>query len=224
MSRTKFNIIIVIIAVISIAIAFVPVYQDKISLALTAIGSLGAVAALCIAYKFFVTYSAPIDIQKKRFELVDKALAFFITKRFFVITETGHTYFAYFTKQRLEFCTKGLREENLDSCAAIISRDLFEYLIEFQSQREHHYFPHPLKILILSNLPQSLTMSTSNDYQGKIRLTCSYEANIYGSAAITDDLVNIADFINCMNTIRTAMIDYLNDGVPSKHRIIDEKI
>ena len=224
MSKTEFSLLCIGVLLFSIVTTVVFGCHDKPSLFIGSLGAFGTIATLYVAFKIFVTYNAPGDIQKKRFELVDNALAFFTTKRFLIATSDDHVYYLYLTKQRLDYPLQGLRQDGLESKPAIISIEFFEYLLDFQNQLEHHYFPVELKMLILSNLPQALTSLSDKNFKDKIRVTFKLDSDEYGYPMMTNGAIDIYGFINSMNTVRTAMIAYLNNKVPRKHQIIDEKI
>ncbi|MBW4888477.1 hypothetical protein KXQ82_02070 [Mucilaginibacter sp. HMF5004] len=224
MSQLKFFLLCIAVLVVSVATPFLFNYNDKLALSIACLGSFGTIATLYVAYVIFITYNAPADIQKKRFELVDSALAFFITKRFLIITDREHTFFSYNTKQRLDNCLQVLNEDNCQTQPVILSLEILEYLMDFQNQLEHHYFPYELKMLILSNLPQGLEFLAENEFRGKIKITFSYDTEKYGYPIMTNGVTDIQGYINSINTIRVAMIKYLNQNVPSEYQIIDEKI
>ena len=65
---------------------------------------------------------------------------------------------------------------------------------------------------------------TNKDFQGKVRIIFSYDAEEYGYPMMTNGSESVGDFINSINTIRIAMLDYLNEKVPHKYQIIDQNI
>jgi hypothetical protein len=210
---------------LSVSIALMFGGRDKISLCIACLGSFGTLATLYVAYVIFFTYSSPVDIQKKRFELVDKALAFFITKRSMAILDDGGTCFLYFTKQRLALFEGYLKISKRGDTLVVISNELFEFLLDFQGQLEHHYFPYQLKKTLLCNLPQMSAQIAKVDTSNKVKFTVQYDSNEYGYPDINGYTnISITQFITHIHTIRSAMIEYLNDRVPFKYRIIDDNI
>jgi hypothetical protein len=222
MSKTTFVVICLFVAIPS-AVPLILGCNDKWSLSIACLGSFGTIATLYLAYKIFVTYSSPVDIQKKRIELVDDALAFFITKRFQASLENGHTFFLFATQQRLGYLEETLKAENLNQLPVLISKDFFSFLLDFGGKLEHHYFPHDIKIILLSNIPQALI--GKNDRAGKVSFTVQDADAELGIPDINGrSEISVDQFIFHMHTIRLTLIDFLNKKVPPPFRINDDKI
>ncbi|HVW13509.1 MAG TPA: hypothetical protein VHB54_06810 [Mucilaginibacter sp.] len=229
MSKQNFYILCTCVLILSFGYTFLLGCSDRPSLFIACIGSLATFATLYIAYQIFLNYSATADIQKKQFELVNAALEFFISKHFFAHADS-HIYYCYFTKSRLDYLANGLIEQEFNTKRVLMSVEMVDFFYDFQNKIDHHFFPYSLRSMFMTFQPNSLVDlswtvkdldSTDKEFKNEVIIYGSSKDTRLGQPMMNVEM-NISDFINRWNLIRTSLQGFLNDKLQDSYKIVDE--
>jgi hypothetical protein len=216
MKLYKFIILCGFVVLLSLGVTYYFCTSDKIGLFISCIGAFATFATLYLAFLIFRNYSATADIQKRQFDLVEEVLSFFVTKSFHVKTNSTY-YYSYLNKERLDYLLKGLQLSEELNKPAIISMQFFEFLIDVSSKINHHLFPTNIKMKLLSNLSFSLSQTKPED---AIIFNMGKENEEFGVPILgLNDALNTEQFILRMDTVRTILINYLNEKLHSTYKI-----